>query len=120
MANYTYSDGSGEGGQALPYNSKHQASVSPFFESGPVALRATYTWRSKYFTGIDHGDNMFVRDSDNLDVSATYNVTPQIGITLSGMNLTDAEYYAYANTTALPRGVYRSGRKFLATVNFNY
>ena len=32
----------------------------------------------------------------------------------------DAEYYAYANTTALPRGVYRSGRKFLATVNFNY
>ncbi|ATI79689.1 TonB-dependent receptor [Sphingobium yanoikuyae] len=120
LANYTYSDGSGEGGQALPYNSKHQASVSPFFESGPVALRATYTRRSKYFTGIDRGDNMFVRDSDNLDVSATYNVTPQIGITLSGMNLTDAEYYAYANTTALPRGVYRSGRKFLATVNFNY
>jgi iron complex outermembrane receptor protein len=120
LANYTYSDGHGEAGAPLPYNSKHQASLSPFFEQGPVALRATYTWRSKYFTGIDRGDNMFVRDSGNLDVSATYNFTKNIGLTLSGQNLTDSEYYAYANTTALARGVYKSGRKLLATVNINF
>jgi iron complex outermembrane receptor protein len=41
-------------------------------------------------------------------------------LTLSGMNLTDSEYYAYANTPLLPRGVYRSGRKFLATVNVTF
>lgn len=120
LANYTFSDASGQGGADLPYNSKHQLSFSPFFESGPFALRGTYTWRSKYFTGIDRGNNMFVRDSANVDVSATYNVTEQVGITLSGMNLTDSEYYSYADTEALPRGVYRSGRKFLATINFNY
>src|SRR3546814_2183897 len=53
LANYTYSDGNGKDGADLPYNSRHQASLSPFFESGPVAIRGTYTWRSKYFTGID-------------------------------------------------------------------
>ncbi|MEN2710543.1 TonB-dependent receptor [Sphingomonas sp. NPDC092331] len=120
LANYTYSDGSANNGADLPYNSRHQASLSPFFESGPVALRATYTWRSKYFTGIDRGDQMYVRGSANVDVSATYNFTKEIGLTLSGMNLTDSQYYAYANTQALPRGVYKNGRKLLATVNVNF
>jgi len=120
LANYTYSDGHGQDDADLPFNSKHQVSLSPFFESGPVALRATYTWRSKYFTGIDRGDNMYVRDTANVDVSATWNFTKEIGITLSGMNLTDSQYYAYANTQRLPRGIYKTGRKLLATVNVNF
>ncbi|MBQ1500079.1 MAG: TonB-dependent receptor [Sphingomonas sp.] len=120
LANYTYSDGKASNGGDLPYNSRHQASLSPFFESGPVALRATYTWRSKYFTGIDRGDKMYVRDNANVDVSATWNFTKEVGLTLSGMNLTDSQYYAYANTPRLPRGVYKTGRKLLATVNVNF
>ena len=105
LANYTYSDAHGQRRHALPYNSKHQVSLSPFFETGPVSLRGTYTWRSKYFTGIDRGDNMYVRDSANVDVSATYNFTKYLGLTLSGMNLTDSQYYAYANTRAAARRV---------------
>jgi len=120
LANYTYADGQGQDGAALPYNSKHQVNISPFYEQGPFAVRATYTWRSKYFTGVDRGDEMFVRDIDTLDVSGTYNVTPNVSLTLAGMNLTDSEYYAYANTPALPRGVYRTGRKFLATLNVTF
>ena len=120
LINYTYADGHGDTGSPLPYNSKHQINFSPFWEYGPMALRATYTWRSKYFTGIDRGDMMYVRGTDNLDVSATYNVTKEIGFTLSAMNLTDAQYYAYANTPLLPRGVYKSGRKFLGTLSVNF
>lgn len=120
LANYTYADGKGQGGAALPYNSKHQVNISPFYEQGPFALRATYTWRSKYFTGVDRGDEMFVRAYKSVDVSGTYNVTENVSVTLSGMNLTDSEYYAYANTPALPRGVYKTGRKFLATVNVTF
>jgi iron complex outermembrane recepter protein len=63
---------------------------------------------------------MYVRDSANVGVSATYDVTKEIGLTVSGMNLTDSQYYAYANTQRLPRGVYRNGRKLLATVNVNF
>ncbi|AQR73474.1 TonB-dependent receptor [Sphingomonas sp. LM7] len=120
LANYTYSDGKADSGADLPFNSRHQASLSPFFEAGPVSIRGTYTWRSKYFTGIDRGDQMYVRDTANVDVSATYNITQNIGLTISGMNLTDSEYYAYANTPRLPRGVYRTGRRALASVNVNF
>ena len=120
LANYTYADGNGSDGQDLPYNSKHQVNISPFYENGPVQLRATYTWRSEYFTGIDRGDQMYVKDSDNLDVSGTYNFTDNVSLTLAGMNLTDAEYYAYANTEALPRGVYRTGRKYMATISLSF
>jgi iron complex outermembrane receptor protein len=120
LANYTYADGQGQDGAALPYNSKHQVNISPFYEQGPIALRATYTWRSKYFTGVDRGDEMFVRALETLDVSGTYNITDNVSVTLAGMNLTDSEYYAYANTPALPRGVYRTGRKFLATLNLTF
>lgn len=117
LANYTYADASGQGGAALPYNSKNQINVSPFYEMGPFSARATFNWRSKYFTGVDRGDNMFVRASKTLDATIGYAVNKNITMSVSGQNLLDSEYYAYANTTALARGVYRTGRKLQATLN---
>ncbi|ADG12161.1 TonB-dependent receptor [Caulobacter segnis] len=120
LANYTYADASGQDGAPLPYSSKNQVNVSPFYEHGPFSARATFTWRSKYFTGVDRGDNMFVRASKTLDVTAGYAVTKNITASVSAQNLLDSEYYAYANTTALPRGVYRTGRKLQATLNVSF
>ncbi len=120
LANYTYADGSGQDGAPLPFNSKHQVNLSPFYENGPVQVRATYTWRSKYFTGVDRGDDMFVRAYKSVDVSGTYNFTKNVSLTVAGMNLTDSEYFAYANTPALPRGVYKTGRKYMATLNLTF
>lgn len=120
LANYTYADASGQDGAPLPYSSKNQVNVSPFYENGPFSARATFTWRSKYFTGVDRGDNMFVRASKTLDVTAGYAVTKNITASVSAQNLLDSEYYAYANTTALPRGVYRTGRKLQATLNVSF
>jgi iron complex outermembrane receptor protein len=117
LANYTYADASGQSGAPLPYSSKNQVNVSPFYENGPFSARATFTWRSKYFTGVDRGDDMFVKASKTLDATVGYAVTKNITMSLSGQNLLDSEYYAYANTTALPRGVYRTGRKLQATLN---
>ncbi|WP_374576849.1 TonB-dependent receptor [Phenylobacterium sp.] len=120
LANYTYADGQGQDGAPLPYNSKHQVNISPFYENGPIAARVTYTWRSKYFTGIDRGDEMFVRPYKSLDISGTYNFNKNVSLTVAGMNLLDSEYYAYANTTELARGVYRTGRKYMATLSLTF
>lgn len=120
LANYTYADASGQDGAPLPYSSKNQVNVSPFYEMGPFSARATFTWRSKYFTGVDRGDNMFVRASKTLDATVGYAVTKNVTASISGQNLLDSEYYAYANTTALPRGVYRTGRKLQATLNVTF
>ena len=120
LANYTYADGSGQGGAPLPYNSKNQINLSPFYEHGPFSARATFNWRSKYFTGVDRGDDMFVKASKTLDATVGYAINQNITMSVSGQNLLDSEYYAYANTTALPRGVYRTGRKLQATLNVSF
>ena len=120
LANYTYADASGKDGAPLPYSSKNQINVSPFYEMGPFSARATFNWRSKYFTGVDRGDAMFVRAQKSLDATVGYAVNQNITVSVSGQNLLDTEYYAYANTTALARGVYRTGRKLQATLNVNF
>lgn len=120
LANYTYVDGEADNGSDLPFNSKHQVNISPFFESGPFSARATYTWRSKYFTGLDRGDQMYVREVDTLDATAGYAFNDSVSLTISGQNLLDSEYYSYANTTSLPRGVYRTGRKLMATLSVEF
>lgn len=120
LANYTYVDGSTDGGNDLPFNSKHQLNISPFYESGPFSARVTYTWRSKYFTGIDRGDNLYVRAYTGLDATAGYAFTDSVSLTVSGQNLLDSEYYSYANKENLPRGIYRTGRKLLATLSVSF
>lgn len=120
LANYTYADASGKAGAPLPYNSKNQINISPFYEMGPFSARATFNWRSKYFTGVDRGDDMFVRAQKSLDATVGYAVNQNITLSVSGQNLLDTEYYAYANTTALARGVYRTGRKLQATLNVSF
>lgn len=120
LANYTYADGEADDGSPLPYNSKNQVNISPFYEMGPFSARVTYNWRSKYFTGLDRGDMMFVRSYKGLDATAGYAFNENINLSVSAMNLLDSEYYAYANTTTLPRGVYRTGRKLQATLSVNF
>jgi len=120
LANYTYADGEADSGAPLPYNSKHQINISPFYEHGPFSARVTYNWRSKYFTGLDRGDQMFVRAYKGLDATAGYAFTENVNLSVSAQNLLDSEYYAYANTTMLPRGVYRTGRKLQATINVSF
>jgi len=120
LANYTYAHGEADNGAPLPYNSKNQVNISPFYENGPFQARLTYNWRSKYFTGIDRGDQMYVKSFKGLDATASWNFNENVSVSLQGMNLLDSEYYAYANTTALPRSAYRTGRKLQATLSVNF
>ncbi|MDY6922473.1 MAG: TonB-dependent receptor [Pseudomonadota bacterium] len=120
LANYTYVDGSADNGADLPFNSRHQVNISPFYESGPFSARVTYNWRSRYFTGVDRGDQMYVRAYTGIDATAGYAFNDRVSLTVSGQNLLDSEYYAYANTVALPRGVYRTGRKLMATISVDF
>lgn len=120
LANYTYVDAEAENGDPLPYNSEHQLNISPFYENGPFSARLAYSWRSEYFTGVDRANNMYVDEHENLDATASWAFTDQVSLTLAGQNLLDSEYYNYADTVALPRGVYRTGRKLMATLAVNF
>ena len=120
LANYTYVNAEAADGSPLPFNSDHQLNISPFYENGPFSARVGYSWRSEYFTGIDRANNMFVDDYENLDATVSWAFNDQVSMTFAGQNLLDSEYYNYADTVALPRGVYRSGRKLMATLAVNF
>ncbi|MFT4953943.1 MAG: iron complex outermembrane receptor protein [Brevundimonas sp.] len=120
LANYTYVDAEADDGSPLPYNSNHQLNISPFYENGPFSARVGYSWRSEYFTGVDRANNMYVDDHENLDATVSWAFNDQVSMTFAGQNLLDSEYYNYADTVALPRGVYRTGRKLMATLAVNF
>lgn len=119
-ANYTFVDAHAHDGSQLPFASRHQVSISPFFERGPVSLRVSYTWRSKYFTGVDTNSNLFSSAFTQLDTSISYSMGPHLQLSLSGSNLLDSTYYSYANNEQLVRGMYKNGRRFQLVARVKY
>lgn len=126
LANYTYADAKADNGSHLPFNSKNQVNVSPFFENDRFSARVTYSWRSKYYTQVDRGNYLVTDDYDSLDASFSYRINDHLSLGLDGMNLLDSEYRSYAevpgveNTEMLVRGLYRTGRRIMASVRFQF
>jgi len=126
LANYTYAEAKADSGDFLPYNSKNQLNISPFYESDRFSARVTYSWRSKYYTNVDRGNYLVTDDYDSLDASFNFKLTDNLTLGLDGMNLLDSEYRSYAevpgvaNTEKLVRGLYRTGRRYMATLRFAF
>lgn len=126
QANYTYADGKADSGKPLPWTSKRQYTISPFFEKDRFSARLTYTWRSKYFTQVDRGNPLVTDDYDSLDANIAFKFADNLSLALDGMNLLDSEYYSYAqvdgvaNTQKLVRGLYRTGRRYMASVRVQF
>ncbi|MFY7867232.1 TonB-dependent receptor [Roseateles sp.] len=126
LTNYTHADAKASNGSRLPFNSKHQLTVSPFFENDTWSARATYSYRSKYYTQADRGNFLVTDDYASVDANLTYKISDQLSVSLDGMNLLDSEYRSYAevpgvaNTEKLTRGIYKTGRRYMATLRFNY
>ena len=126
LTNYTQADAKAANGSRLPFNSKHQLTVSPFFENDTWSARATYSWRSKYYTQADRGNFLVTDDYGSLDASVNFKINDKLTLGLDGMNLLDSEYRSYAEvpgvaaTEKLTRGIYKTGRRYMATLRFNY
>jgi iron complex outermembrane recepter protein len=126
LANYTYADAEADNGDGLPFNSKSQVNVSPFFENDRWSARVTYSWRSKYYTQVDRGNYLVTDDYDSLDASVSFKINDRLSLGIDGMNLLDSEYYTYAevpgiaNTEKLIRGSYRTGRRYMASLRFQF
>ena len=120
VANYTYADGETSSGDPMPYNSEQQINLSPFFENDHWSARLTWSHRSEYFTNVDRGDNLWVRPYTSLDASVAYRFNDHLSLNVDAMNLLDEAYHSYATTEKLTRGVYRSGRRYMASLRFQF
>ena len=81
----------GTGNLPLEQLSKHNANFTLFYEKGPLSMRGSYSWRSKFLlTARDVIFPYFPIYNDatgQLDASIFYTITPQIKVGIQGVNL---------------------------------
>ncbi|PVX29466.1 TonB-dependent receptor [Sphingomonas pokkalii] len=119
QANYSYADASTDNGLNMPYLSRHTVNVIPYFEKGPIQARLSYNYRSSYFRTIGRLNSIdMVAPYSQLDFSASYQLTPQVSVSVNAQNLLDETYYQYSGDRRAPTAFYKNGRIFAASVSF--
>ncbi len=125
QANYTFSDSSTSNSDAsgaalnLPYLSKHTVSLIPYYEDGPFQARLSYNYRSSYFRTIGRvGSREMVAPYNQLDFSASYEITDAISLTVNAQNLLDEAYIQYNGTRDRPTAFYKNGRTYAASISY--
>ena len=121
-ANYTYSDGSTRSGGQLPYNSKDQVTVGPYFEQGPYSASLSYSWRSKYLAGgyVAGAPATTIDGFKELDASLGYQIDKNFSLSLNMLNLLNSKYYAYLGNRTELSEKYVTGRQYLLAVHFKF
>lgn len=113
--------------------SKHTVNITPFYEKGPLSIRATYSWRSEFLLTIRDVitpfDPIINEATGQVDASIFYAVTPNFKLGVQGSNLlnevtrTSAVIDAIGTDTGniqVPRGWYMNDRRFTLIARFNY
>jgi iron complex outermembrane receptor protein len=120
-ANYTLVDASSGTGGDLPYASRHQVNLSPFYEHGKFLVRLTYAWRSDYFTNVDRGNNVYTAAYTELDANFSFLLTKNFSLTVACTNLLDETYYVYTKVPAkMFQAEYKNGRRVQAGVHWTF
>ncbi len=158
QANYTYVDSSGVPqstlsstdsnvaagnvsnipGDGFPLQglSKHTFNLVPYFQKGPLTLRAAYSWRSQYLLTlrdvITPFDPIFQRAYGQLDGSISFKVNEHFTLGAEGVNLlnsivkTAAAVYDRPAADPLkkillvPRQFYKTDRRFTISAKLNF
>ena len=123
QANYTLMHTSSASGP-LPFSSKNQFNISPFYENKWFTLRATYAWRDDYESSSFNGQSaVWTAPYGRLNLNASINVTKNISILLSATNLTDATYHQYFlnnGAGSILADEYKDGRGYSAAVHWSF
>ena len=112
LANYTYADAKAANGDVIDGNSKHTFNLTGYFENSLLSTRLSYTYRSKFRSGIDRATPMWQDNFGSLDASLIVNITKNIALTADAQNLLDKKLYYFVGDPSIPRAIYDNGRTF--------
>lgn len=116
---YTFADAETPFATGLPFLSRHTLQLSPYYENGPLQVRASYNRRSKYFYRFGRQASADYTDAyRQLDAQISYALTEGVSITAAAANLLDETYYQYSSTPAAPTSIYKNGRVFSLSATF--
>ncbi len=111
--------------------SKHTVNFTPYYEVGPLSVRAAYTWRSQYLLTlrdvITPFDPIFQRAYGQLDASTSYAINSHFKIGLEGVNLLDslvrtaaAVYDQKKNIILVPRAWYKTDKRYTLSAHLTF
>lgn len=97
QANYTYVDSKFDKtidalSFGFPGASKHNFNAVAYYEKAGFSARIAYVYRSDYFVNLGGGGDrsaepQFTKGSDQLNANIAYKITPNVEISLDGVNL---------------------------------
>lgn len=114
--NYTFSDTTTDSSNdfdsdlPLPGVSKHSINGQIYYENYGFGARLSYSWRSKAYVGafgfrdlgITRTLGIYDRSYGQLDGQLSYQITPNFGVLIEGINLTESDRSAYLQFPNLP------------------
>ncbi|WP_028100764.1 TonB-dependent receptor [Pseudoduganella violaceinigra] len=99
--NYTYNktnqaaislaDGTKIGESPLVGSAKYQANLTVFYETAQFLARASYNKRGEVVDGLVNGLNVYEEPYSQIDLNVAYNITKELSLTASVLNLTKEE-----------------------------
>lgn len=117
-------DGTKVGESSLLGSSEYQYNLSVFFENDQFSVRASYNKRGPTVNGPapGWGLNFFTDTYDQVDVNASYNLTEDLTLTASVVNLTESESYVHIGDDTKDRFVSNgyTGRRAYAGINYRF
>jgi len=123
QANYTILHTSSASGP-LPFSSKNQVYVSPFYENKWGMVRFTWSWRDDYESSSFNGTSaVWTAPYTELDANAKINITKNFSILLTATNLLDETYHQYFKNVGAGNVLadeYKFGRLFSASLHWNF
>ena len=108
----------------LPYSSKNQFNVSPFFENKFGLLRFTYSWRDDYLSSTFNGTSAInTAPFAELDANGEVYLTKNISLIFTATNLLDETYKQYYEGVGVPKlftDAYKFGRGYTAGIHLKF
>ena len=129
FANYTYTDTSlatlesatGETREIpLTGASENQYNISAYYETDKWSARISYNWRDSWAAFESNGKTVYTDDYGQVDANATYNVTDQLQLNFSAVNLTEEDIYQYWGEEDRPLDRRYTGRRFYVGLNYKF
>jgi len=121
--NYAYTTSKSVAIAPFPGISKHNINLIGYYETPKYGVRAVYNYRSDYplnANGTYTGAARSVKARGQLDLSASYNVTDNLTLSLDAYNLTDSKRFEYENDTKVSRWVDYDGRTYTLTARATF
>ncbi|WP_232495360.1 TonB-dependent receptor [Novosphingobium kaempferiae] len=117
-------------GKELLGVSKYNYTAGALYEKYGVTARVVYTWRSGYnetlfgvgtLVGPDFTSQFNkVKANGRLDFSVGYDVTPNITVSVDGVNVTGGKYYSYFDTPSFPHDIRIDDKFYGASIRVKY